>query len=319
MSYNQPPPGPYGQQPQQPGPYGQPQQPPAQQPGYGYPQQGGQVPPQQPGYGYPQQGGQVPPQQGYGYPQQGQQPGYGQQAPYGGQQTPYGMIPPAPPETGGNGKKIGLIAGGVAVVAAIGVGAYFAFGSGGDVAPYTMVMPDSLLSGEFTKSSSSSSGGAEDISDDETTKALGITDSKGVSGKYQNSAKLQVQVAGAYGTVADPEHAVDQMFAKIEDTQNKSMEGKQATAETATPVTEYTPSDFDGTVLKCKTTKVSSSQSGITVSVDISICIWGDSSAIGVVQSMAVPSPSGGGAKTPSAEELSEQTAKIRNEVRKEK
>jgi TM2 domain-containing membrane protein YozV len=44
---------PYGQNP-----YGQ--QPP-EQPGYGYPQQGGQ-----PGYGYPQGG-----QPGYGYPQQG--------------------------------------------------------------------------------------------------------------------------------------------------------------------------------------------------------------------------------------------------------
>ncbi|MFI7402763.1 RDD family protein [Streptomyces sp. NPDC049541] len=68
-------------------PYGQPQQPP-QQPGYGYPQQGGQqpygypqqppqgVPPQQPGYGYPQ-APQAP--AGYGYPQQ---PGYGMQPPY---------------------------------------------------------------------------------------------------------------------------------------------------------------------------------------------------------------------------------------------
>lgn len=158
MSFNQPPPGPYGQQPPQPGPYGQPQQPPAPQPGYGYPQQGGQVPPQQ-GYGYPQQAGQAPPQQGYGHPQQPAQPGYGQQAPYGGQQTPYGMIPQGPEESGGNGKKVGLIIGAVAVVAAIGVGAYFVFGSGGEVKPYTISLPEKLLNAQFSKMKSPAGGG----------------------------------------------------------------------------------------------------------------------------------------------------------------
>ncbi|MEU6327267.1 RDD family protein [Streptomyces sp. NPDC047049] len=69
----QPPQGPYGQQPQAPqGPYGQqPPAPPQGQPGYGYPQQA----PQQQPYGYPQQ--QVPQQQSYGYPQQAAAP-YGQ-------------------------------------------------------------------------------------------------------------------------------------------------------------------------------------------------------------------------------------------------
>lgn len=321
MSFNQPPPGPYGQQPQQPGPYGGPPQPQAPQPGYGYPQQGGQVPP-------PPQA-QVPPQQGYGYPQQ-PQPGYGQQAPYGQpqqpaygqQQTPYGAIPQGPPESGGNGKKIGMIAGAVAVVAAIGVGAYFAFGSGaGEVPPYKMVMRDSLLNGEFKKSGTGSDSAGKAIGNDKEAKAMGITDATSVYGEYESSSKLKMQVLGAYGKVATPESAVDQVFAKLDEAQEKSLKNSRsgATAETATPVTEYSPEGFDGAVLKCKTTKVSATVQGVTASSNISTCIWGDSSAIGVVQAMAAPSPTGGGPQTPGADELAEKAAKIRDEVREEK
>ncbi|MFK0291422.1 hypothetical protein ACIQU6_13240 [Streptomyces sp. NPDC090442] len=335
MSFNQPPPGPYGQQPQQPGPYGQPQ-PPAPQPGYGYPQQGTPVPPQQ-GYGYPQQAPQQFPQQGapqqfppqQGAPQQpyGQPapPHYGQQQPFAGQQgqqgqqTPYGMIPQEPETGGGNGKKIGLIIGGVAVVVGIAVGAYFAFGSGGKVKPYTIALPDKLLSGQFSKvqKPGANGSGAEDFSNDTEAKALGITNSKGVQGNYQKDG-LMMQVVGIYGNIGDPQGTVTRMFSKVDENIKKSPNGSKV--QDVTPITEFSPSDFDGDVMKCRTQKVSVSQGGITVPVTASTCIWGDSSAIGVVQQMAAPATSSGSsATTPGAKELSETTAKVRNEVRKEK
>lgn len=99
------PPGPPGPPPQNPG--GPPPGPPSQ-PGWGAPQ--------------PPSGGQP------GYPPQQPQPGYGQPgAPGGYGQQPY---PPAMPPSsgGGNGAKI-LI--GVAVVAVLAVGAFFAFGGSG--------------------------------------------------------------------------------------------------------------------------------------------------------------------------------------------
>ncbi|MFJ9613039.1 hypothetical protein [Streptomyces noursei] len=315
MSFNQPPPGPYGQQPQQPGPYGQPQ-PPAPQPGYGYPQQGGQVPPQQ-GYGYPQQ--QFPqqaPQPPYGQPQQpgpyGQQP----QPPYGGQQTPYGMIPQEPESGGGSGKKIGLIIGAVAVVAAIGVGAYFVFGSGGQVKPYTIALPDKLLSGQFSKMPSKGTSGTEDIANDKDAKSIGITNGKAVKGDYKDPSGLALSLFGFYGNVGDPQGAVTQMFAKIDESTKKSLGSK---VEDVTPVTEYSPSGFDGDVMKCRTQKVTISQGGMTIPVTTSTCIWGDNSAIGVVYMAAAPNSGGSSATTPSAEQLADKTAKIRNEVRKEK
>ncbi|MFB7635020.1 hypothetical protein ACFC0M_29270 [Streptomyces sp. NPDC056149] len=336
MSFNQPPPGPYGQQPQQPGPYGQPQ-PPAPQPGYGYPQQGGPVPPQQ-GYGYPQQAPQQFPQQGapqqfppqQGAPQQpyGQPapPNYGQQQPFAGQQgqqgqqTPYGMIPPEPETGGGNGKKIGLIIGGVAVVVGIAVGAYFAFGSGGKVKPYTIALPDKLLSGQFSKAPTRDDGaGTQDLANNKDAKALGITDGKGVQRLYQGSNGLTMQVFGFYGNVGDPQGTVTRMFSKIND--NTKQSAGNAKVEDVTPVTEYSPSDFDGDVMKCRTQKVEVATNGITIPVTSSTCIWGDSSAVGVVYMVAPPktNSSGSSATTPGAKELSETTAKVRNEVRKDK
>ncbi|MFE6689899.1 hypothetical protein ACFVFQ_25905 [Streptomyces sp. NPDC057743] len=339
MSFNQPPPGPYGQQPQQPGPYGQPQ-PPAPQPGYGYPQQGGPVPPQQ-GYGYPQQAPQqfpqqgppqqfppqAPPQQPYGQPApQPGPPNYGQQQPpFGGpqgqqgHQTPYGMIPEEPETGGGNGKKIGLIAGGVAVIAAIAVGAYFVFGSGGKVKPYTIALPDKLLGGQFSKAPTrDNSAGTQDLAKDKDAKALGITDGKGVQQTYQSTSGLMMQVFGFYGNVGDPQGTVTRMFAKID---NSTKQSRGAKIEDVTQVTEYSPSGFDGDVMKCRTQKVEVAESGITIPVTYSTCIWGDSSAVGVVYMVAPPkaSSSGSSATTPGAKELSETTAKVRNEVRKEK
>lgn len=324
MSFNQPPPGPYGQQPQQPGPYGQPQQPPAPQPGYGYPQQGGQVPPQQ-GYGYPQ-GGQVPPQQGYGYPQQPAQPGYGQQAPYGGQQTPYGVIPQGPPEgEGGNGKKIGLIVGAVAVVAAIGVGAYFVFGSGGDVKPYTISLPEKLLNGEYSKRGGDVPGASDgttpkDVSNDKEAKAMGITEAKVVQGQYANSNKMNMTLTGTYGKVANPEGAIDAAFAKQEEVFQENMKSQGGKVETVKGPESYSPSDFDGAVMKCKSLKFSFSQGGISLSFNANMCVWGDNSAIGTVTIADGITPQGQiTGHAPGLEELADKTAKIRNEVRKEK
>lgn len=122
---------PYGQQPppydpSQTAPYGQ--QPPPQQPPY----EPGQTAPygQQPGYGTPDPSQTAP----YGEPlypgPQYGQPGYG--AP-GGPPPPY---PPAPPSSSGGGRRGLLIAGIVAVLAALGVGAFFLF-SGSDASAST--------------------------------------------------------------------------------------------------------------------------------------------------------------------------------------
>ncbi|MBO0656996.1 hypothetical protein J1792_30935 [Streptomyces triculaminicus] len=321
MSYPQQP-GPYGQPPQQP-PYGQPGA-----PGYGYPQQ-----PPAPAAPYG-----APPQQphpgGWGQPQHPGMPGpYGQQPGMPG--VPGQYPPPMPPQGGGKGKTIGLVVGALVVVGAIVGGAVFFLGgagSDGEVKPYTMVMPESLLGGKFTKSATPGAAAGkdtEDITNDKTAKEMGISNGTGVKGNYTNDQKQKLYVGGAYGELSDPQKTVDAMVAKMDEGAKKSetlVQGAQV--ETVTPWTMFTPSGFDGAIMKCQTKKSTYSAGSISSSAEISICIWGDSSAVGMVRH-TVSKTSGGltgstssmaaTGNVMSAKELSEATAKVRNEVRKEK
>ncbi|MEU7582501.1 hypothetical protein AB0B50_33520 [Streptomyces sp. NPDC041068] len=316
MSYNQP--GPYGgQQPQQPGPYGggQPQQPgpygqppQAPQPGYGYPQQA--PPPQpQPGYGYPQQGG-------YGQPQQ---PGpYGQVPP----QAPYGQVPPPPP--GGGGKKTGLVIGAVAVVAALGVGAYFLFsggsgssggGSVADDGPHKLTTPATIL-GEYEKKEGQT--GGFNSSDLEAAEKAGVKDPKDVDAGYKSGdesnplAQKAIQFMGVYGEIDDPGKVVDGMFAKLK----KDSEGDSS--DTGELV--GSPKDFstDDAVLKCQESVIkndspSGGSSSAAKEMRMPVCIWGDHSTVAVVVPVEVSDALAGKV---SLADASATTLKVRKEVR---
>ncbi|MBB5117494.1 hypothetical protein AF335_03000 [Streptomyces eurocidicus] len=316
MSYHQP--GPYGQQPpQQPGPYGQGGAP--GQPGYGYPQQAPPPPPPYVGGG---------PQAPYGAPQQ---PGPYQQAPYGQQPGMPGQYPPpVPPQGGGKGKAIGITIGALVVVGALVGGAvWFMGGSDGEVAPYTMVMPDKLLDGQFTKGGSAGAPGGQDsesLTNDKDAKEMGINNGTGVKGAYTNAQKQALMVVGAYGELPDPEKSVDAMIAKMDEGEKKNQAVvKGAQVETVTAWTAFSPGNFDGAVMKCETKKSNYSVGAISSSAEVSVCIWGDSSAVGVVrhQVAKTTSPYGGSSAATgsvmSAKDLAEATAKIRNEVRKNK
>ncbi|MEY2243013.1 hypothetical protein ACN6K9_006092 [Streptomyces sp. SAS_267] len=313
MSYNQP--GPYGGQPQQPGPYGQPggqpgpygQQPPAPQPGYGYPQQ---APPAQPGYGYPPQAPGVPPQT----------PPYGQQPPYG--------TVPMPPEPSGGKKKTALIIGGVAVVAAIAVGAYLMFGgssSGADVAddgPHKLTTPASILGGEYKKSTDSSDSGGGMTKDDlKDAEGWGVKSPKDVNAAYQSGDKSnplamkQISFGGVWGTIDNPEKAVDNMFADMKKNQEK--EGTKDGELIGSPKA-YTPSALDGAVLKCQEIKVKNDSSSTGAAgpkeFTMPVCIWGDHSTLGFVMPIDFASMMAGKGSTPEA--AAEIAAKLRNDVR---
>ncbi|MEV3855385.1 hypothetical protein AB0J38_13785 [Streptomyces sp. NPDC050095] len=324
MSYNQPgpyggqpqqpqQPGPYGQQPPQPGPYGQ--QPQAPQPGYGYPQQA----PQQPGYGYPQQGPPgVPPQQPYSQPQQ---PGpYGQP-----QQDQYGQYPPAPPQ--GGKKKTGLIIAAVAVVAAIGVGAYFVFGgsSGGsasvaDDGAHKLTTPATVL-GEYKKSADDSGDGfdEQDMKDAEKD---GLKNGKPVNAGYEVKDEANplagklLQFQGAYGEIADPGKLVDGMFAKAATEAVKGDDDDKMKGSLIGSPTDFSTDDY---VLKCQEVKMentdtSSSSAGTPKEMHVAVCIWGDHSTVGMTIPITIADMMA--SKSPDLKASSELTAKFRQEVR---
>ncbi|AXK34167.1 hypothetical protein DVA86_17430 [Streptomyces armeniacus] len=319
MSYNQPPPGPYGQQPpQQPNPYGQ--QP--QQPGYGYPPQ------QQPGYGYPQQ----PPA---GAPPQGGQPQYGYpQQP--GQPTPYGQPgmpgPPVPPQGGGKGKTIGLVVGALVVVGAI-VGGFVLFsggddddgGSGGnggtnevadDGKKYKLDTPPTVLT-DYKRMGNADTTTGDEFSAAEQ-KRIGISNGTGVQGAYSTtdfggdgsgatpdpaeiaSAKM-LRMMGAYGEVADPEKSVDTFFTYMQGELTKDGE-----AEVVGSPEQQSPNGFENGIMKCQVIKDSSPEAGQPS--EIPMCVWGDKSTIAAVMPIQ--------ATAPSLQEAAQTTADLRKEVR---
>lgn len=326
MSYNQP--GPYGGQPQQPGPYGQPQQPgpygqppQAPQPGYGYPQQAPPAQPQ-PGYGYPQQPPGVPPQQPNPY---GQQPQYGQQ-------QPYGM--PQPPAPGGGGKKAGLIIGAVAVVVAIGVGAYFVLGgsSGGaggleDDGAHKLATPEKLLS-EYNRASKAGQdvGGANDTAED--MEKSGVKNGQSVVGLY-STADLSgydpndpsstapdlselatakgITYFGAYGEIADPEAALEKFFTDFKKGAEEDSGSNSSGAGKTELVGEPEAVDLDGAVMKCQAAK---GQDLRTKQEKTDwFCAWADYSTIAMV------SP-GDATKGISKDVAVDITTKVRQQIR---
>ncbi|MER8235612.1 hypothetical protein [Streptomyces sp. NPDC094049] len=316
MSYNQP--GPYGgQPPQQPGPYGRPGP-------YGQPQQPGPYsPPQapQPGYGYPQQTPQgVPPQQPpqgpYGYPQQ---PGpYGQQPPYGAPQGPGGYVPhpPAPKKS-----KAGWIIGAVAVVAAIGVGAYFVLGGGGgssvaDDGPHKLITPETVL-GEYKKAPGKE--GSTDKNSLKEAEKNGVKNAKEVGASYQVKdaanplAGKMLSFNGLYGEIADPEKVVDGVFAAAKAEADKD-KGNPEEPELVGSPQAYTPAGLDGAVLKCQQAKTKPNAANGTPAFSMTMCVWADHSTVGFVVPVDMASMIAG--KSGAAEDAAALTAQLRKEVR---
>lgn len=333
MSYNQPPPNPYGQQPQG-GGYGQPQQPP-QPGGYGQPQppqQPGGYPPQQPqqpgGYGQPQQ-----PQPGYGYPQQppqpqqpyGQppQPGYGQQPPYGQvpQQPGYGGYPPQPPQGGGSGKRTGLIVGVVVALAAIGAGVFFVTKGGdssgslkNDGKKYKLTTPATVAT-DYKKSDQLGGGDGLEDSDLAKLKSAGVANATQVGAGYSTDSSLAggklLEYDGVYGQVKDPGKVVDRMFSMLKEGNNN---GEKVEAQ-GSPQTAHPAGMKTDAVVKCQTVKESEKDNGQTVTINTTVCVWADYSTVAYVIPLDASTFTSGAGKAMSISDAADLTAKVRNDV----
>lgn len=320
MSYQDPPPGPYGggpQQPGQPGPYGgpSPSQPPPNQPGpspygspYGSPYApGGQVPgggvPGQPGYGYPQQG--------FGTPQQPGPPG------------PYGQPYPPPPQRGGKGKTVGIVVGALVVVGAV-IGGVVAFTGGdegtdaGKVAPYRIVPPETVLDGTYREDDEANDGSDGMVSDADAEK-LGVDNGEGVTVSYQSDSDGDLRLAGVHGEISDPRKSADAMFALVHKSQD-DLKGEidNYRVETVGERKEYSPDGFDGAVLECETQRQSGEIYGTSLDVEFSTCVWSDSSAVAAVSHSGAQSSDGTFGKSMSRDALAEATVKVREDTRKE-
>ncbi|AXK34168.1 hypothetical protein DVA86_17435 [Streptomyces armeniacus] len=241
---------------------------------------------------------------------------------------------PVPPQGGGKGKTIGIVVGALVVVGAL-IGGFFLLSGGDDdsgdnkadkskqkdqkpskVAPYKIVPPKSLLDGKYTSTGSSSS---EDLADDAKAKRVGVENGTGASDDYKSGELEQLQLAGVYGKVADPDKAADGMFGIVHDNQAKGAQViDNYKVETTEGPKDYTPAGFDGTVIRCETRKQTGQISGKPVELEFPTCVWADNAAVGVVSQTGAAPTSGTGVygKSMTQDALAEATAKIREDAR---
>lgn len=315
MSHNQPPPEPgYGQgygygygnnaqppqQPPQPNPYAQPQQPAygqSPQPVYGQPQQAPYGQPQAP-YGQPPQPYGQPPAPGYGYP----------------------PPPPAPEQGGkrGRGRTIGIVVGVVVAIAVIGGGVFALTGGGGSGSSsdggkkYKLTTPATVAE-TFKRSGSGEDSGDLSAEDEKDLRQLpGVTDPHVVSADYEGGSKAAIQFGGVYGTIAQPERAVDALFLVMA----ASVKKEDDKAEVVGTPAKVTPEGLDGAaVMKCQIFKTTVGSGSSSTELNIPICIWGDSSTVAMVMDLDPVAAVSGSTSTDGAAKL---TAKVRNDTRVE-
>ena len=213
----------------------------------------------------------------------------------------------------------------MAVVAAIGVGAYFVFGGGGssvaDDGPHKLTTPATVL-GEYKKAASGddSSMSDKDVKDAEKH---GVKNAQGVGAEYQAGdtktnplAVKYLKFMGVYGEISDPEKVVDGMFAEMKKNSSKD---NTDTGELVGSPQSFTDR-FDGAVMKCQETKIKNDtpSSGETTSapkeMSMPVCIWGDHSTLGIVIPVDLATAMTG--KTADLQGAADTPAKLRSEVR---
>ena len=208
---------------------------------------------------------------------------------------------PQPPAPGGGGKKTGIVIGAVAIVAAIGVGAYFVIGGGGgagaleDDGPHKLATPAKVM-GEYNRMSKDGATAGDD-STQELEKS-GVKDGKSVLGTYSTvdiskydpndpSSAAQMATAksasffGVYGEISDPEAALDTFFANFKKSSEK--ESSSSTGAKTELIGEPEEADLDGAVMKCQAAK---GLDLVTKKEQTNwFCAWADYSTIAVVSS----------------------------------
>lgn len=206
-------------------------------------------------------------------------------------------------------------------MAALSVGAYFVIGGGGgadiaDDGPHKLTTPGTVL-GDYKKNESG--GGALSDSDVKDAEKWGVTDPKDVSAQYisgnENNplAQKQIHFSGVYGEIEDPEKVVDAMLDHMESESGKSDDDVKVTM-----VGDSKSYDSaEGAVLKCQDAKMEptdgSTGDGPSV-MNISFCVWGDYSTVGIVMPMDLASIM---AEKPTDQSAAaETTAKFREAVR---
>ncbi|MYT69141.1 MULTISPECIES: hypothetical protein [unclassified Streptomyces] len=253
----------------------------------------------------------------YGPPQQG---GWGWPPQQGGQ----------PPRQGGAGKTVGIVAGVVVALAAIGGTLFWFLGSKGleDDGPHKLTTPSTTSFATYfrygdasdTTVTGTDTGELEEIGIEnpepvvasyyeEDLGNLNTSDPDGVQEKLRSARNhARFTVTGAYGKIAEPKIALDNYFAKMQDNLADASQKGNTHIVSQLGVPEDTEADsLDGAVMMCAELSIDNFET--SEDSRTTVCGWADYSTIALV----TPYDGIFGLSTSEAAEL---TGKVRGELR---
>jgi hypothetical protein len=220
-----------------------------------------------------------------------------QPGPYGQPGQP-GAAMPTRDGNGGRswgGRATAVAVGALVVVGAV-IGGFLLFSPDSET-KYKLTTPKTVA-GEYQRDGEGSKGDGRAFDD---KKVPGMESGAHVSAEYKAGTTKKLQLGGAYGTVKDPEKAVDWVF------EQSSASLKTATgAEPEGGLKKFKPSGFDGEILKCQKYKISN--------MGLAMCGWADSDTVGTISSMVL-TPDGTRTEPVSLRKTAEVAAKVRKDA----
>ncbi|MFC9792344.1 hypothetical protein [Streptomyces sp. NPDC057695] len=267
-----------------------PSQPPSPQP-YGGPV----PPPQQPGsFGAPQG---LPPQ---GHPPYGVPPQYGPGPGPGGWGPP--PMGPPPKKKLSSGAIVAIVVGSLVVVAGLGYGVkagYDGVMGGFPEATHKLVVPKTLLAGEYTLAADLSDTQGKEIED---TPDFTVKDATAAVGQYDGEDDSVLVLSGLYGRIKNGTSTRSSILKGAATQKNTTLAVKPR---------DFTPAGY-GVTVRCQ---VTTTREGLG-RTNLPMCAWGDDSTAAAV-ALVTPESASGDPKDIDLEDIAEKTAKIRAEVRK--
>ncbi|MFJ5677195.1 hypothetical protein [Streptomyces sp. NPDC093097] len=191
-----------------------------------------------------------------------------------------------------------------------------------EMVPYTLSLPQKILRGDYYKKGDDSTICTDCLTSTDGIEKLGIQKGFPFAAHYvQNPANAPadtkshptLSVLGIEGKVTNPSASVEAALTRMhkDDTKKAKDLGVKLTVIEGTKVSAYKGDGFDGTIMKCESFMLQP-KTGLDNNVMVTRCVWGDPSAVGIVQQQGT----GIASHVMVTNNLTEATLLIRSEVR---
>ncbi|MFG2892491.1 hypothetical protein [Streptomyces sp. NPDC048248] len=229
------------------------------------------------------------------------------------------MAPPA--QRKGKGALIAVISAVTVLALALVAGGVLWFQNQDEgMVPYTISLPNKILAGDYYKKKDISNvcPHSDCLTSVDQIKKLGIQKGFPWAASYappvgDPGERPAITVIGIQGKIAKPADSVDAVLTRMHEDDQKQAKAIGAKIEVieGTKQTAWNGDTFDGTTMMCESIMMVPKR-GLDNNVTVTRCVWGDTSAVGIVQQQGMGIKS----DVMDKNELTDGTLIIRNEVR---